>query len=116
VFPHSPTRKSRRSSSKSHRALSSSPRYLHSPLLARRGEIRNIREAIQILGEKGFRRWASIVAIVPMVADKPHELIRTALTRAYFCEEISTPIGMSASSSDLFLMGILSVTDALLEH
>jgi c-di-GMP-related signal transduction protein len=51
-----------------------------------------------------------------MVADKPHELIRTALTRAYFCEEISTPIGMSASSSDLFLMGILSVTDALLEH
>ena len=62
-----------------------------------------------------FRRWVSIVALVSMAEDKSHELIRTALTRAYFCEEISSGIGMSQQKPDLFLMGLLWVTDAILD-
>jgi EAL and modified HD-GYP domain-containing signal transduction protein len=91
-------------------------RYLNSPLLALRAEIHKIRDAIQLLGECEFRRWVSIVAIVSMSSDKPNELIRTALTRAYFCEEISKHIGMTSKGSDLFLMGLLSVTDAMLDR
>lgn len=91
-------------------------RYLNSPLLALRAEIHQIREAIQLLGETEFRRWVSIVAVVAMSSDKPHELIRTALTRAYYCEEISKHVRMAAKSSDLFLMGLLSVTDAMLDR
>ena len=90
-------------------------RYLNSPLVGVRNEIRSIRLAISMIGETEFRRWVSIVAIVSMAGGKPPELIRTALTRAYFCEEISGPIGMTPHSSDLFLMGLLSVTDALLD-
>jgi EAL and modified HD-GYP domain-containing signal transduction protein len=51
-----------------------------------------------------------------MAGDKPLELIRTALTRGFFCEEISRPLGMIPQGSDLFLMGLLSVTDALLDR
>jgi c-di-GMP-related signal transduction protein len=91
-------------------------RYLNSPLLGRRSEIRGVRDAIAMLGEKEFRRWVSIVAIVAMAGDKPLELIRTALTRGFFCEEISRPLGMLPQGSDLFLMGLLSVTDALLDR
>jgi len=91
-------------------------RYLNSPLLALRAEIHEIRDAVQLLGETEFRRWVSIVAVVAMSGDKPHELIRTALTRAYYCEKLSKPVGMAAKSSDLFLMGLLSVTDALLDR
>jgi c-di-GMP-related signal transduction protein len=91
-------------------------RYLNSPLLGRRSEIRGVRDAISMLGEKEFRRWVSIVAIVAMAGDKPLELIRTALTRGFFCEEISRPLGMIPQGSDLFLMGLLSVTDALLDR
>jgi len=58
----------------------------------------------------------SVVAVVSMASDKAPELIRTALTRAYFCEDISRLVGMSAHSPDLFLMGLLSVTDALLDR
>jgi c-di-GMP-related signal transduction protein len=90
-------------------------RYLNSPLLGLRNEVRGISHAISLIGETEFRRWVSIVAIVSMAEDKSPELIRTALTRAYFCEEISEPIGMSLQRSDLFLMGLLSVTDALLD-
>jgi c-di-GMP-related signal transduction protein len=85
-------------------------------LLGLRTEVRSVRHAITLLGEVEFRRWVSIVAIVAMASDKPPELIRTALTRAFFCEEISSPIGMSPDSSNLFLMGLLSVTDAILDR
>ncbi len=91
-------------------------RYLNSPLLGLRAEIHSIRDAINLLGEQGFRRWATILAVAAMATGKPPELIRTALTRAYFCEEIAEPLGMSGDSSDLFLMGLLSVTDALLDQ
>jgi c-di-GMP-related signal transduction protein len=113
-------------------------RYLNSWLVAIRGEIHSIREAIALLGEKEFRRWISVLAVVAMASDKPHELIRTALTRAFFCESLakalttpaapspaSTPAAsppslsvstISVRSSDLFLMGLLSVTDAILDR
>jgi len=91
-------------------------RYLNSPIVGMRVEIRGVREAIALLGEREFRRWVSVVAIVSMASDKAPELIRTALTRAYFCEDLSRLIGMSTHSSDLFLMGLLSVADALLDR
>ena len=87
-------------------------RYLNSWLVAVRGEIHSIREAIALL------------AVVAMASDKPHELIRTALTRAFFCEALARAIAVSSTtsvhrsmqSSDLFLMGLLSVTDAILDR
>lgn len=91
-------------------------RYMNSPLLPLRAEIHEIRQAIQLLGEREFRRWVSVVAVVAIGGDKPHELIRTALTRAYFCEGISRPAHLASKSSDLFLMGLLSVTDAMLDR
>jgi EAL and modified HD-GYP domain-containing signal transduction protein len=90
-------------------------RYINSPVFALRKEVRSIRQAIFLIGEKEFRRWVSIVALVSLAGDKPPELIRTALTRAYFCEEISQPIRMTPHASDLFLMGLLSMTDAILD-
>jgi c-di-GMP-related signal transduction protein len=95
-------------------------RYLNSWLVAIRGEIHSIREAIALLGEKEFRRWISVLAVVAMASDKPHELIRTALTHAFFCEALAKSLPVAAApsikSSDLFLMGLLSVTDAILDR
>ena len=90
-------------------------RYLNSPALGLRSEVHSIRHAITLLGENEFRRWVSIFAVVAMSSGKPPELIRTALTRAYFCEEFSSPAGFHEKGSNLFLMGLLSVSDALLD-
>src|SRR5271157_2589916 len=90
-------------------------RYLNSPALGLRSEIHSIRNAISMLGDTEFRRWVSIFAVIAMSSGKPPELIRTALTRAYFCEEIARPAGLQDKSSSLFLMGLLSVADALLD-
>jgi len=90
-------------------------RYLNSPVLGLRGEVHNIRQALNVLGEREFRRWLSVFAVIALSSGKPPELIRTALTRAYFCEEIADPAGLRDKSSALFLMGLLSVADALLD-
>ena len=90
-------------------------RYLNSPILGLRGEIHDIRHAISLLGETEFRRWVSIVAIAGMASDKPNELVRTALTRAYFCEQIAGTVGLASRSAELFLFGLLTVIDALLD-
>jgi EAL and modified HD-GYP domain-containing signal transduction protein len=90
-------------------------RYLNSPLLGLRTEIHSVRQALILLGEREFRRWVSIFAIVAMSGGKPPELVRTALTRAYFCEEFSSAAHLGEKKAALFLMGLLSVADALLD-
>jgi c-di-GMP-related signal transduction protein len=91
-------------------------RYLNSPLLGLGAGIGNIREALVLLGEDEFRRWVSIFAVSGMSAGKPPELLRTALTRAYFCEQFSTVAGLRERQFDLFLMGLFSILDALLNE
>jgi c-di-GMP-related signal transduction protein len=91
-------------------------RYLNSPLLGLRNEIHGVRDAVVFLGEIALRRWISIVALVSMADDKPPELIHTALLRAHFCEEISHHLDTGRQRSDFFLMGLLSVLDALLDQ
>jgi c-di-GMP-related signal transduction protein len=91
-------------------------RYLNSPVLGLRSEVRSILQAITLLGENEFRRWASIFAVISMMNGNSPELIRTALTRAYFCEEFSAQAGLAEKSSTLFLMGLLSISDALLDR
>jgi len=90
-------------------------RYLNSPILGLRSEVRSVRHAMVVLGENEFRRWGSIFAIISMSAGKSPELIRTALTRAFFCEEFSAAAGLREKDSSLFLMGLLSIADALLD-
>jgi len=91
-------------------------RYLNSVLLGRNGEVKDIARAVRLLGEKEFRRWISIVSIVSLAMGKPLELARMAVLRGYFCEELGEAAGRAAESSELFLMGLLSLADALLDR
>ena len=90
-------------------------RYLNSPIFFLVTDVRSIPHALTLLGERGIRKWVSLVAIGCMGADKPHELIVQPLIRARFCELLAIPSGMSESANDLFLLGLLSSIDALLD-
>ncbi len=87
-------------------------RYLNSPLFGFSLEIKSIRHAMAILGERELRRWIRLVVAVSAAEQKCSELVLTGLARARFCELLST---RQKSDSDLFLMGLLSVMDAILE-
>lgn len=47
--------------------------------------------------------------------DKPSELLKVALTRARFCELLAEDLNLGAQAEQLFLLGLLSVIDALLD-
>jgi EAL and modified HD-GYP domain-containing signal transduction protein len=87
-------------------------RYLNSPLFGFALEIKSIRHAIAVLGERELRRWIRLVVTVGAAEQKCSELVLMGLTRARFCELLSNRV---QSNSDLFLLGLLSVMDAILE-
>jgi c-di-GMP-related signal transduction protein len=90
-------------------------RYLNSPAFFLLGEVRSIPHALMMLGERGIRRWVSLVAIACMGENKPQELLLLPLLRARFCELLAPLADMDADASDLFLMGLLSAIDAILD-
>jgi c-di-GMP-related signal transduction protein len=90
-------------------------RYLNSPLFFLRAEIHSIQHALSLIGERGVRKWVSLVAVACMGDGKPEELIILPLIRARFCELMAPSARLESVSNDLFLLGLLSAMDALLD-
>ena len=67
-----------------------------------------------LLGEKEIKKWISLITLANMGQDKPDELVILAIIRAKFCESLTFYIGLRHRSEDLFLMGMLSLIDAIL--
>lgn len=87
-------------------------RHLNSPVFGFALEIKSIRHAMAVLGEREMRRWIRLVVTVGAAEQKCSELVLMGLARARFCELLSERL---QSKTDLFLMGLLSVMDAILE-
>jgi c-di-GMP-related signal transduction protein len=92
-------------------------KYINSPLFGMRSEIRSVRHALTLLGERDIRRWSMLAALSGMAPDKPTELLETGLLRARFCETLSGVLGPDARdcADEMFLVGLFSVLDALLD-
>jgi c-di-GMP-related signal transduction protein len=88
-------------------------RYLNSAAFGFANEIHSVRHALAILGEREVRRWIRLVATLGAGQGKSSELVLSALVRARFCELLSPKI--PHGDSDLFLMGLLSLMDVILE-
>jgi c-di-GMP-related signal transduction protein len=88
-------------------------RYLNSAVFGFKKEIHSVRHALSILGERDLRRWVRLIAAVGAGQDKTSDLVLSALVRGRFCELLAPKV--SHGESDLFLMGLLSLIDAMLE-
>jgi EAL and modified HD-GYP domain-containing signal transduction protein len=100
----------RRDVSLSYRLL----RYLNSAAFAFHAEIHSIPHALTLLGERAMRKWISLVSVAGLGDEVADGLLRLPLLRAMFCELIGEKIGMHRETNELFLLGLLSVMDALL--
>lgn len=88
-------------------------RYLNSSLFGLSSEIHSVRHALALLGERETRRWLHLVATLAAGQNKTSALILAALVRARFCELLGLKIRQR--DSDLFLIGLLSLMDAILD-
>jgi EAL and modified HD-GYP domain-containing signal transduction protein len=88
-------------------------RYMNSSKFGLSSEIRSVRHALSILGDREVRRWVRLIATVGAGQDKTSDLVLCALVRARFGELLSPLV--NHGESDLFLLGLLSLLDVMLE-
>jgi len=86
---------------------------MNSAVFSMQNEVHSIRHALTLLGEREVRRWIRLVATLTAGEKKSTELVVTAMVRARFCELLAPRV--PHGESDLFLMGLLSMIDAILE-
>jgi EAL and modified HD-GYP domain-containing signal transduction protein len=91
-------------------------RYVNSAIFAFRKEITSIRHALTMLGERNVRRWTIVLILSSLADDKPLELIRQAIVRARLCELLAKPAGMPDSDQELFMTGLFSHLDSMMNQ
>jgi EAL and modified HD-GYP domain-containing signal transduction protein len=89
-------------------------RYLNSAAFGLRTEIHSVPHALSMLGERELRKWIAVISVSVLADGKPDELMTVPLVRGRFCELMAPHAGLAGHASDLFLMGLLSVMDAIL--
>jgi EAL and modified HD-GYP domain-containing signal transduction protein len=88
-------------------------RYMNSAKFGFKSEIHSVRHALAILGDREVRRWVRLIATVGAAQDKSSDLVLCALVRARF-GELLAPL-VRHGESDLFLLGLLSMLEVILE-
>jgi len=87
-------------------------RYLNSPVFGFPAEIRSVRHALVMLGEREVRRWVRLATTLVACQSRSSDLLLAALVRAQFCELLGRKL--PPAGPDLFLVGLLSLMDAIL--
>ena len=78
-------------------------------------EITSVRVAVSMLGQKDLTRWIQTTVIEKLCSDKPNELMRLSLLRAKFAENLAPVFNMAMRSQELFLTGLFSILDIILD-
>ncbi len=88
---------------------------MNSPMFYLRNKVTSIKQALVYLGINEIRRFISVLLLYDIKDGKPEELVKTALIRGKMCEIISEKTKMANRKSEMFLMGLFSLIDVLLD-
>jgi EAL and modified HD-GYP domain-containing signal transduction protein len=78
--------------------------------------VRSIRRALVLLGTGEIRKWGWMASLSSLGGRRPAVLIAQVLMRGRFCEAIACSAKLPLGECDAFLLGMLSLLDALLER
>jgi c-di-GMP-related signal transduction protein len=78
-------------------------------------EIKSIKQALALLGEKEMKKWLYLIAFKTIGKNKPEIIIINSLARAKFAEIIAHKIGTKVNPFNAYLTGMLSMIDLLLD-
>jgi len=88
-------------------------RYVNSAYVGLMKPVGTMREALLLVGLRRMRSWATLLLLTDAGAGR-RELVVTALVRARMCELLAAMT--NADEGEAFLVGLLSVVDALLDR
>ena len=90
-------------------------RVVNSAFFGLKYTVKNIRQALAILGMEEVKKWVTLMSLSQLSDDKPDELIRMSLIRAKFLELLAPMAGMMRDADDLFMLGLISMMDAIVD-
>ncbi|MBP5607747.1 MAG: HDOD domain-containing protein [Lachnospiraceae bacterium] len=77
--------------------------------------ITSVKHAAAMLGQKELKRWINTAATKELCVDRPGEILRLSMIRARFAENLAPVFKLASQSSELFLMGLFSMLDVIIE-
>lgn len=86
-------------------------KYVNSPMNGLRAEVTSIQHAAVLLGRQLISNWVTLL-VMSQMDDKPSEVIKLALTRAKFCQQIAKRNSLSPAT--YFTFGLLSLLDVFM--
>ena len=91
-------------------------RFVNSAIFMHQSEISSIKQALVSLGSIELKRFIALMFAININSDKPNELIKLSMARAKFCEIITTQLNPPINADISFLVGLLSMIDAILDE
>lgn len=91
-------------------------RLVNSAWFGFRVKIESVRHALVLLGQAEIRRWATLVTLKDMGDSKPPELMVCSMIRARTAEQLADKLGLPDRRNELFLLGMLSLIDAMTDQ
>jgi EAL and modified HD-GYP domain-containing signal transduction protein len=90
-------------------------RYINSAGFGLTCEVQSIRHAVSILGYKPLSKWLTLLLVTASPSPMAPVLSRTAVTRGRLCELLGAYHLSRGELDNLFITGVFSLLDALLE-
>lgn len=90
-------------------------RYINSVGFGLSCEIQSIRHALAILGYQQLYRWLTLLVVTANEGATPPALMKTAITRGRLTELLGQDFLDKSERDNLFIVGIFSLLDAMLE-
>ena len=78
-------------------------------------QISSVQHAVAMLGQKELKRWINTAVTKELCADRPNEITRLSLLRAKFAENMAPYFDVAQMAQELFLMGLFSAIDIMLD-
>jgi EAL and modified HD-GYP domain-containing signal transduction protein len=75
-----------------------------------------VKHALVLLGFKEIRKWIMVVMLRDMGKNKPDEILKSCLVRAKMAEMIAILSGMDRRKNEMFIMGLFSMIDTLMDQ
>jgi c-di-GMP-related signal transduction protein len=91
-------------------------RLVNSALFGFKRDISSTRRALELLGDRALKKWTSVAAVLGIAGNKPSELVLTSLARGRCCELLATNLGAQNDGQNMFLLGVFSLMDAMLDR
>lgn len=83
--------------------------------MAMNSGVTTIRHAAAMLGQRELKKWINTAVVNELYSDKPSEITRLSLLRAKFAENLAPVFELALKKEELFLMGLFSVLDVILD-